>query len=113
MIDCDDAEYIFIAYGCSARICQKAIKLARDEGIKVGLLRPITLFPFPSKILSELAEQVKGMLSVELNSGQMIEDVKLSVDGKIPVKHFGRNGGVIHSPDEVLEALKFKFILKS
>jgi len=113
MIDCDDAEYIYIAYGCSARICQKAIKLARDEGIKVGLLRPITLFPFPTKILAELAERVKGMLSVELNSGQMIEDVKLSVNGKIPVEHFGRNGGVIHSPDEVLEAIKSKFILKS
>lgn len=113
MIDCEDAEYIYIAYGCSARICQKAIKLARDEGIKVGLLRPVTLFPFPSKILAELAERVKGMLSVELNSGQMVEDVKLSVNGKIPVEHFGRNGGVIHSPDEVLEVMKSKFILKS
>ncbi len=113
MIDCDNAEYIYIAYGCSARICQKAIKLAREEGIKIGLLRPITLFPFPTKILAELAEHVKGMLSVELNSGQMIEDVKLSVNGKIPVEHFGRNGGVIHSPDEVLEAMKSTFILKS
>jgi len=112
MINCEDAEYLYVAYGCSARICQKAIKLGREEGIKIGLLRPITLFPFPSKILSELAGKVKGMLSVELNSGQMVEDVRLAVNGKIPVEHFGRNGGVIHSPDEVLEVMKSRFVKK-
>jgi 2-oxoglutarate ferredoxin oxidoreductase subunit alpha len=112
MIDCDDAEYLYVAYGSSARICQKAIKLAREEGIKAGLLRPITLFPYPTKILAELANQVKGVLSVELSSGQMVEDVRLAVNGKIPVEHFGRTGGIIHSPDEVLEALKTILIKK-
>ncbi|MBN2524005.1 MAG: 3-methyl-2-oxobutanoate dehydrogenase subunit VorB [Bacteroidales bacterium] len=112
MIDCDDAEYLYVAYGSSARICQKAIKLAREEGIKAGLLRPITLFPYPTKVLAELANQVKGVLSVELSSGQMVEDVRLAVNGKIPVEHFGRTGGIIHSPDEVLEALKTILIKK-
>jgi len=112
MIDCDDAEYLYVAYGSSARICQKAIKLAREEGIKAGLLRPITLFPYPTKILAELADRVKGILSVELSSGQMVEDVRLAVNGKIPVEHFGRTGGIIHSPDEVLEALKTILIKK-
>ncbi len=113
MIDCDDAEYLYVAYGSSARICQKAIKLAREEGIKAGLLRPITLYPYPSKILAELAGQVKGMLSVELSTGQMVEDVRLAVNGKVPVEHFGRTGGIIHTPDEVLDALKTNFIKKS
>ncbi|MGD2035733.1 MAG: 3-methyl-2-oxobutanoate dehydrogenase subunit VorB, partial [Bacteroidales bacterium] len=112
-VDCDDAEYLYVAYGSSARICQKAIKLAREEGIRVGLLRPITLFPFPSKVLAELAGQVKGMLSVELSSGQMVEDVRLAVNGRIPVEHFGRTGGIIHSPEEVLNVLKTNFIRKS
>jgi 2-oxoglutarate/2-oxoacid ferredoxin oxidoreductase subunit alpha len=110
MLECDDAEYVFVAYGSSARICQKALKLARLQGIKVGLLRPITLFPFPSEIISKLADQVKGMLSVELNAGQMVEDVRLAVNGKIKVLHYGRFGGAIHSPDDVLAALKEKFL---
>lgn len=106
MIQCEDAEYLFVAYGSSARICQKSIELARKEGIKVGLLRPITLWPFPSKILKELSKQVKGILSVEMSAGQMIEDVKLAVECKIPVQHFGRFGGIIPTPSEVLDALK-------
>lgn len=106
MIQCEDAEYLFVAYGSSARICQKAIELARKEGIKVGLLRPITLWPFPSKILKELSKQVKGILSVEMSAGQMIEDVKLAVECKLPVEHFGRFGGIIPTPSEVLDALK-------
>jgi 2-oxoglutarate/2-oxoacid ferredoxin oxidoreductase subunit alpha len=109
-IDCDDAEFIIVAYGSSARICQKAIRLARNKGIKAGLFRPVTLFPFPSKELHALADQVKGMLSVELNAGQMIEDVKLAVNGKVIVQHFGRYGGMIHTPDEILEALEQKII---
>jgi 2-oxoglutarate/2-oxoacid ferredoxin oxidoreductase subunit alpha len=109
---CEDAEYLIIAYGSSARICQKTIQLARKKGIKVGLLRPITLYPFPSARLFELASQVKGMLSVELSAGQMIEDVQLAVAGRVEVKHFGRHGGVIHTPEEVLEALENKFISK-
>jgi len=110
LIDCDDAEYLFVAYGSSSRIAQKAVTLARAKGIKAGLLRPITLFPFPKKQLLELASQVKGILSVELNTGQMVEDVKLSVEHKVPVEHFGRTGGNIHTPEEVLEALEQKII---
>ena len=109
-IKCDDAEYLFVAYGSSARIAQKAVELGREKGIKVGLLRPITLFPYPKKQLFDLADQVKGMLSVELNAGQMVEDVRLSVEHKIPVEHFGRTGGIIHTPEEVLEALEEKII---
>ncbi len=109
-IACDDAEYLIVAYGSSARISQKAIELAREKGIKAGLLRPITLFPFPKQPLFELADQVKGILSVELNAGQMVEDVKLAVEHKVPVEHFGRTGGIIHTPEEVLEALEQKII---
>jgi len=109
-IKCDDAEYLFVAYGSSARIAQKAVELGREKGIKVGLLRPITLFPYPKKQLFDLADQVKGMLSVELNAGQMVEDVRLSVEHKVPVEHFGRTGGIIHTPEEVLEALEQKII---
>ncbi|UMB60508.1 3-methyl-2-oxobutanoate dehydrogenase subunit VorB [Lutibacter sp. A80] len=106
----EDAEYLFVAYGSSARIAQKAVQLARAKGIKAGLLRPITLFPFPKKVLLNLANQVQGILSVELNAGQMVEDVRLSVEHKVPVEHFGRTGGIIHTPEEVLEALEQKII---
>ena len=109
-IACDDADYLIVAYGSSARISQKAVELARKKGIKVGLLRPITLFPFPKKALFDLANQVKGILSVELNAGQMVEDVRLSVEHKVPVEHFGRTGGIIHTPEEILEALEQKII---
>lgn len=102
----DDAEYLFVAYGTSARICQKAIQLARAEGIMVGLLRPITLFPFPKKTLNELGSKVKGMLAVEMSAGQMVEDVMLSVNGKTRVSHYGRMGGMIPTPEEVVENLK-------
>ena len=109
-IQTEDAEYLFVAYGTSSRICQKSIQIAREKGIKVGLFRPITLFPFPSKRLLELSKQVKGILSVEMSAGQMIEDVKLAVECKVPVEHFGRLGGIIHSPVEVVEALEQKFL---
>jgi 2-oxoglutarate ferredoxin oxidoreductase subunit alpha len=106
----EDAEYLFVAYGSSSRICQKALDMARAEGIKVGILRPITLYPFPSKRLFELSKQVKGMLSVEMSAGQMVEDVKLATQCQIKVEHFGRLGGIIHSPAEVLNALKTQII---
>lgn len=102
---CDDAEYLLVAFGSSARICQKAIEIARSNGIKVGLLRPITLWPFPSKILSHYADKVKGMLSVELNAGQMVEDVRLAVNGRVKVEHFGRLGGIVFTPDEIVHSL--------
>jgi 2-oxoglutarate ferredoxin oxidoreductase subunit alpha len=107
---CDDAEYLLIAYGTSARVSQKAIQMAREEGIKVGLLRPITLFPFPSKEIGRLAGQVKGMLTVEMSAGQMVEDVRLSVNGKVPVEHFGRMGGIVLTAEEIVENLKTKII---
>lgn len=109
-IDCDDAEYLLVAYGTSARICQKSIQLARAKGLKVGLLRPITLFPFPKKEIAALAKQVKGILSVEMSAGQMVEDVMLAVEGKVPVRHFGRMGGIVHSPDEIVTALEKNFL---
>ena len=109
-IDCEDAEYLIVAFGSSARIAQKAMEHAREEGIKVGMLRPITLWPFPKKALLERSKQVKGILVVELNSGQMIEDVKLAVACSVQVEHFGRLGGIVPDPDEVIEALKAKLI---
>ncbi len=109
-INCDDADYLFVAYGSSARICQKAIEIARAKGIKVGLLRPITLFPYPTKQIQEMLGQVKGILSVEMSAGQMVEDVRLAVEGKVPVEHFGRYGGIIPTPDEVVEALEQNFL---
>jgi 2-oxoglutarate ferredoxin oxidoreductase subunit alpha len=109
-INCDDAEYIFVAFGSCARICQKAVDLGRAKGIKIGLLRPITLFPFPKKPIAELANRVKGILTVEMNLGQMIEDVRLAVNGKVKVEHYGRTGGIIPSPEGVLCALEEKII---
>lgn len=105
----DDAEYLLVAYGSSSRICQKAIELARAEGIKVGLLRPITLFPYPTVEIQRLVPHLKAVMAVEMSAGQMVEDVRLAVNGKIPVTHYGRLGGMIPSPNEVVEALK-KFI---
>jgi 2-oxoglutarate ferredoxin oxidoreductase subunit alpha len=107
---CEDAEYLLVAYGTSARVCQKAVQLLREQGVKVGLLRPITLFPFPTKRINELAGQVKGILSVEMSAGQMVEDVLLAVNGKVPVRHFGRMGGIVTTPEEVVENLKSNII---
>ena len=109
-IDCDGADYLIVAFGSMARISQKAIEIAREEGIKVGILRPITLWPFPTKALAEMAKRVKGILVAELNAGQMIEDVKLAVNGKVNVQHFGRLGGIVPNPDEIVEALKAKLM---
>ncbi len=109
-IECDDADYVLVAFGSSARICSATVEMARAEGLRVGLLRPITLYPFPTRPIAELAKRVKGFLSVELNAGQMVEDVRLAVNGAAPVEHYGRQGGMIYSPDEVLAALKQKLI---
>lgn len=107
----EDAEYILVAFGSSARVGQKVIQLAREEGIKMGMVRPITLWPFPYKVLSDLANRgVKGFMSLELNAGQMVEDVRLAVEGKAPVVHYGRMGGMLFSPDEVLNSLKEQLI---
>lgn len=109
---CDDAEYVIIAFGSASRIAQKVIELCREEGLKVGLLRPITLWPFPTKEIHELSKRVKGMLSFEINAGQMIEDIRLAVAGNTPVAYYGRMGGIVPTPEEVVEALKKELITK-
>lgn len=110
LINCENADYYFVAYGSSARICQKAMELAAEEGIKVGLIRPITLWPFPKKIIKELGQKSKGILTVEMSAGQMVEDVKLATECRVKVEHFGRMGGIIASPAEIVNALKTKII---
>lgn len=109
-IDTEDADYLIISFGSVARISTKAKELAAEEGIKVGIIRPITLWPFPSEAIRKAAQGKKGILVVELNAGQMIEDVRLAVHDALPVKHFGRMGGIIPSPSEIVEALKDKII---
>ena len=104
-LDTEDAEYLIVAFGSMARIGQKAMEMAREEGLKVGMLRPITLWPFPTKAIAAYADKVKGILVTELNAGQMIEDVRLAVNGKVKVEHFGRLGGIVPDPDEIVEAL--------
>lgn len=111
-IQCDDAEYLIVAFGSAARIGQKAVEICRDEGIKVGLLRPITLWPFPTREIERFAKQVKGILSFEINAGQMIEDIMLATKGSVPVAYYGRMGGVVPAPDEVIEALQRNFLNK-
>lgn len=101
----EDADYIIVAFGIVARIAKNAIKEARKNGIKVGLIRPITLFPFPEKALAAAAEKAKAFLSVELNMGQMADDVKLAVKCKKPVYFYGRTGGVLMRPEEIVDAL--------
>jgi 2-oxoglutarate ferredoxin oxidoreductase subunit alpha len=103
---CDDAEYLLIAYGLSARVCQKAMELARESGMKVGLIRPVTLFPFPYKIIENSATHVKAILTVEMSAGQMIEDVALALRNKTPLYFHGRTGGMLPAPDDILAIIK-------
>jgi 2-oxoglutarate ferredoxin oxidoreductase subunit alpha len=110
MTDCQDADYILVAYGLCARICQKAAHMAAEKGIKVGVFRPKTLFPFPYNALHELAGKVKGFLTVEMSAGQMVEDVRLAVNGLKPVEFHGRMGGIVPSPDEIVAKLEEKFV---
>jgi 2-oxoglutarate/2-oxoacid ferredoxin oxidoreductase subunit alpha len=109
MTDCEDAEIVVVAFGLASRICSKVVELAREKGIKVGLFRPITLFPFPYKEIANLSEKMKGMFVMEMNAGQMVEDVRLAVNGKIPVEFHGRMGGIVPTPEEVLQKLEEKF----
>lgn len=109
-IMCEDAEYLITAFGLVARIATKAAELAREKGIKVGVLRPITLFPFPTEAIAEMAGKVNGILDVEMNAGQMVEDVRLAVNGKVPVEFHGRMGGIVPTPDEILDALEKKLV---
>jgi 2-oxoglutarate ferredoxin oxidoreductase subunit alpha len=109
-IQCEDAEVILVAYGTSARVCQKSIELAREEGIKLGLIRPISLFPYPSAAIQKYTDQVKGFLSVEMSAGQMVEDVRLAVNGKVKVEHYGRMGGMVPSPEDIVEVIKERIL---
>ena len=106
----DDAEYLLVAYGSMSRIAESVVDMAREKGIKLGLLRPVTLYPYPKDTLSKLVPQVKNILVVEMSAGQMVEDVKLIVNGQVPVHFYGKCGGLIPSPDDVYEA--FEKILK-
>lgn len=108
-IKTEDAEILLVAFGLSARICQKTVDLGREKGIKIGLLRPITLYPYPYQRISELAEQVQFILTVEMNAGQMVEDVRLSVEGKVPVYFKGRMGGMIPSPEDILQEVEVHY----
>lgn len=103
---CDDADYVIVAFGSAARLAQKAIDMARDCGIKAGLFRPITLWPVPTEQIAAVAQGRKGILVVEINAGQMVEDVRLAVNGSTPVGHFGRLGGIVPEPDEIVDALR-------
>ena len=102
----EDAQYCVVAFGIASRVAKNAVAAAREEGIKVGLIRPITLWPFPTKALAAAADKVKGFISVELNMGQMIEDVRLATGCKKPVALCNRCGGRIPSPDQVLESIR-------
>mgnify|MGYP000805542489 CR=1 FL=1 len=102
----DDAEYVIVAYGASARVAKAAVREAREQGIKAGLIRPITLWPFPKQAMRDAAEHAKAFLCVEMSMGQMIDDVKLAIDCSRPVEFFGRTGGIIPTPAEVLENIK-------
>ena len=104
----DDADYMIVSFGSASRIAESAIEIAREEGIKVGLFRPITLWPFPEEQIRKAAEGKKGILVAEINAGQMVEDVRLAVNGAVPVAHFGRLGGIVPEPDEIVNALKEK-----
>ena len=106
----EDAEYLRVAYGSMSRIAESVVDTARENGIKLGVLRPITLFPYPEKALESLIPQLKKILVVEMSAGQMVEDVKLVVNGRVPVEFYGKCGGLIPSPDDVYEA--FEKILK-
>jgi 2-oxoglutarate ferredoxin oxidoreductase subunit alpha len=102
----EDAEYVLVAYGTAARVARSAVEKARSRGIKAGLFRPVTLWPFPSRDLARLARHANAMLVVELSSGQMVEDVRLAVEGRCPIGFHGRMGGLVPTPDEVVGALK-------
>ncbi len=108
--DIEDADYIFTGYGLGARICMKAMEMARERGHKVGLVRPISIYPFPFKVYEDLCDKVKGILDVEMNAGQMVQDVQLAVRGQVPVEFYGRTGGMIPSPDEIVDYFEEKFI---
>jgi 2-oxoglutarate ferredoxin oxidoreductase subunit alpha len=102
----EDAEFVVVGFGTAGRIALSAVRAARQMGIKVGLLRPVSLSPFPFAVLTELAGRASAFLVVEMNSGQMLTDVQLAVKGRIPVEFYGRPGGVVPFPEEILKEIK-------
>lgn len=104
--DIEDADIIVSSYGTTSRVVESAVKTLRSEGVKVGVIRPITLWPFPKDIFVQVSEKAKAFLSVEMSMGQMVEDIQLAVNGKAPVYFFGRTGGIIPSPSEVVQKVK-------
>jgi 2-oxoisovalerate ferredoxin oxidoreductase alpha subunit len=98
----DDAEFVLVGYGIMGRILKSVVEMGRARGIKLGLLRPITLYPFPNAIVRELARTAKGFLAVEMSTGQMVDDVRLALNGSVPVEYYGRVGGVVPGAEEVL-----------
>jgi 2-oxoglutarate ferredoxin oxidoreductase subunit alpha len=103
--DTEDAEWLLVAFGTVGRICQTVVREARAKGIKVGMLRPVTLWPFPKARICELAGQVKGILTVEMSAGQMVEDVQLAAECRCPIHFYGRMGGIVPLPDDILPEL--------
>ncbi len=106
LVNMENPDIIIVAYGTIARVAKTTIQYAKKEGINIGLIRPITLYPFPYKIISQYAEKVKHILVTEMSLGQMVEDVKLAVEGKAKISFYGRTGGVVISPKELLEEVK-------
>jgi len=102
----DNPDIVIVAYGTVARVAKTTIQKAKQEGINIGLIRPITVYPFPYKIINQYADKVKHILVSEMSLGQMLEDVKLAVEGKTKVSFYGRTGGVVISPTEILEEVK-------
>ena len=102
----EDAELILVAYGASSRVAKGAVNKAREKGLKVGLVRPITLWPFPTDAIKRAANQAKALLTVEMSMGQMVDDVKLAVENKVPVHFYGRTGGIIPTPKEILAEIE-------
>jgi 2-oxoglutarate ferredoxin oxidoreductase subunit alpha len=107
--DLDHAEMAIVAFGTAGRIAQSAIRQAHRDGINVGLLRPVSLYPFPYEAIATIAKKVKRILVVEMNGGQMLDDVRLAVEGRIPVDFYGRMGGVMPLPDEVYEQIRITY----
>jgi 2-oxoglutarate ferredoxin oxidoreductase subunit alpha len=108
----NDAKLTIIAYGTAARIAKGAVKRARSEGLKVGLLRPITLWPFPEEAIRNLAKKTKLFLVFEMSTGQMIDDVRLAVEGKVPCEFYGRPGGVVPIPQEIARIIERYWLQK-
>jgi 2-oxoglutarate/2-oxoacid ferredoxin oxidoreductase subunit alpha len=104
--DLDDAEVVIVGYGTAARVARTVIERARAGGLPVGLFRPVTLWPFPAEDLAALAGRLRAVLVVEMSAGQLVEDVRLAVEGRCPVFHHGRMGGMVPTPGEVLDAVR-------